>query len=81
MTMISKDINEDYAHAIKSKDLDINDFVLTENKNKPTSPEYAVTGSVTIKRKSTGIEKEYKSGHGTSWPVEFTDDLNRGVFG
>ena len=42
---------------------------------------YAVTGSVTVKRKITGTEKTYLAGHGSSWPAAFYEDLKQGVFG
>lgn len=71
---------EDYESAISGKGFNLNDFLITEETHKPQSAEYFVSGTITIKRKSTNIEKQYNSGHGSSWPAEFTDDLNQGKF-
>ncbi len=42
---------------------------------------HTITGTVTVRRKSTGVQKSYSAGHGSSWPVSFHDDLANDVFG
>jgi len=77
---MNNDEKEDFESAISSNNLDLNDFEATEEIHNPQSTEFSESGAITIKRKSTNIQKEYKSGHGSSWPAEFTDDLNQGKF-
>jgi hypothetical protein len=73
---------QDYFSAIKKLGFTQSDFELKE-KQFPTSggPIYVIKGSVTITRKSTGIERTYPAGHGSSWPASFHDDLTKGIFG
>jgi hypothetical protein len=42
---------------------------------------YPLQGHVTIVRKSTLKEREYRIGHGTAWTVAFEKDLKQGAFG
>lgn len=74
------DTKEDFESAIRSKGLDPSDFEVKEETKHEEGTIHAVTGSIKVIRKSNGIEKIYKSGHGTAWPIEFIDDLNSGFF-
>jgi hypothetical protein len=41
----------------------------------------AFRGTVTIKQRELGVQKPYNTGHGSSWVVEFENDLHAGFFG
>ncbi len=74
-------VTEDSIQAIERHGLDVDDFELTEQMDPRRGTDIQpITGQVTIRRKSTGVEKTYASGHGSSWPTEFDDDLSQGVF-
>lgn len=80
--MVADSEKEDFEQAIHGKGLDPADFELVESRDQPQGGgTYAITGTVTIKRKSTGAEKSYQAGHGSAWPAEFENDLTSGVFG
>ncbi len=80
--MIEASEREDYEQAIRDRRLEPSDFEVTESSQltagEGVRPEL---GTVTVKRKSTGAKRQYKSGHGTAWAVEFTNDLKNGHFG
>ena len=79
--MVSDSTREDFVGAIKRHGLDVDDFELTEQRDPPRGTDVQpFTGQVTIRRKSTGAEKTYASGHDSRWPAEFDDDLGEGVF-
>ena len=79
--MVSDSTREDFIEAIKHQGFDVDDFELTEQRDPPRGTDVQpFTGQVTIRRKSTRAEKTYASGHGSSWPTEFDDDLSQGVF-
>lgn len=80
--MILDSEKEDFEQAVRDNGFAVDDFELIEQQDLPSGGEiYAITGTVTIKRKSSGIEKTYRAGHGSTWPTEFSDDLNVGTFG
>lgn len=73
---------DDFWAAVKQYGFQEKDFELKQISD-PTrgSGLQAVTGSVTVRCKVSGIEKTYAAGHGSSWPAQFHDDLAHGVFG
>lgn len=80
--MVDASEREDFEQAIRAKGFELDDFELIEKRDPPGGGEiHAITGTVTIKRKSSGIERSYRAGHRSAWPAEFRDDLNNGVFG
>ena len=80
--MVGDSEREDFEQAIRDKGFDLDDFELIENRDPPRGGEvHAITGTLTIKRRSTGLERTYQAGYGSAWPAEFSDDLNNGVFG
>lgn len=82
MAIIGKSENDDFRKAINDLGLDPDDFSIQEEQDPVSASGVApVTGRVTVQRKSTGIERTYEAGHGTSWAASFEDDLRRGVFG
>jgi hypothetical protein len=38
-------------------------------------------GTVTVRCKTTGIERIYKLASGNSWPADFSNELHGGLFG
>ena len=80
--MIEPSEREDYEQAIRDRGLEPSDFEVTESPQLSSGERVTPdTGSVTVKRKSTGAELQYSSGHGTAWPIEFAIDLKNGRFG
>jgi hypothetical protein len=58
------------------------DFDLKEIEDKPTNIAiYAITGTVVVGRKSTGVSRQYSAGHATAWLLNFEADLHGHVFG
>jgi hypothetical protein len=80
--MVDESEREDFQQAIRNKGFEPDDFELTEKQDPPQGGGiYAIKGTVTIERKSTGARKSYQAGHGSAWPAEFEDDLESGAFG
>ena len=52
----------------------------TENPIPADGSIHPLSGSVTIKSTKSGVERVYTTGHGTSWVVEFDEDLRTNVF-
>jgi hypothetical protein len=57
------------------------DFEIIQHANPSPAFPSAVTGTVTLVRKSTRIAKTYGAGSSTSWLALFEKDLKQGVFG
>jgi hypothetical protein len=57
------------------------DFEIDQHADPSPAFPSAVTGTVTLVRKSTRISKTYEAAAGTSWLVLFEQDLKQGVFG
>jgi hypothetical protein len=58
------------------------DFSLKEIEDKPTTAGiYAITGTVTVERKSIGVSRQYSAGHATTWLADFEADLRGHVYG
>lgn len=74
------DLKEDFESVIRAKGLEPDDFDVTEVSKHEKGVNHTVTGSIIVKRLSNGIEKTYKSGHGSTWPTHFSDDLYSGLF-
>lgn len=82
MSLIDQSELDDFKQAIATSGLDADDFELIEHPHENRGAEiYAVTGEITIKRKSTGRQMSYNAGHGSTWPTDFGDDLSKGIFG
>ena len=57
------------------------DFEIDEREDPMQGEEVqAVTGSVTVTRKSDGRQKAYRAGYGSAWVADFSADLGRGFF-
>jgi hypothetical protein len=57
------------------------DFEIVQHADPSPAFPNAVTGKVTLARKSTRIAKTYEAGGGSSWLVLLEQDLKKGVFG
>jgi hypothetical protein len=75
---------EDFHSIIAKAGYSKNDFELFDKERPlPAAPAgslFLLTGTVVVKRRSTGVERRYPTG-GTSWLVEFEKDLRAGAFG
>jgi len=80
--MLGDDEVQDFYSSINRLGFEEDDFELSQT---PASVYggslHAIVGTVTVKRKSIGIKKDYSAGHGSSWPALFHDDLANGFFG
>jgi len=82
MTVIAPDEKADFVSILHRHQLTETDFILQETEMTDVVDEvYPIRGSVTIIRKSSLREREYQTGHGTAWTVEFEKDLTQGAFG
>ena len=72
---------EDFNNAILSKGLSPSGFEL-EHLKKPMQGGniQPIIGQVTVRRKSTDIQRTYKAGHMSHWVADFVDDFKRGIF-
>ncbi len=82
MSVIAPDEKANFVAILHRRRVDEADFLLQET----ATPEivddvYPIQGYVSVVRKSTLKEKEYRIGHGTEWTAEFEKDLKRGAFG
>ena len=73
---------EDYQSGFEGSGFSPDDFELRQQKAQPTGTFYdPLAGKVTVFCKVTRVAKIYDLSSGTSWPVEFLQDLHGGVFG
>ena len=80
--MISDSEIVDFNTAIADAGFDVDDFNLVAvDDGPPTIEQYVVTGTVTVRRISSGDITEYRVEPGLSWLTAFTDDLTAGKFG
>ncbi len=81
MSLIHDSEMEDFQATILKAGLSDDDFELTEQPDAPTAVQHFNTGKVTVTYTPTGIAREYRGGHLSTWTAEFYDDLNAGEFG
>jgi hypothetical protein len=74
---------EDFEAALKEHGRRVEEFDLSAMPSELDSLPgiSALRGSVMIQHRKTGVQKTYNTGHGTSWVVDFSDDLRAGFFG
>jgi len=76
MTIIHDSERQDFLTLISQMGYSQDDFELIEAENKPvTVGIYAITGTVTVRRKSRGISRQYNAGHGQAWLSDFNSEL------
>jgi len=82
MKLIEPDEKADFHTALHARHLAVDDFELHEiDTTDPKTDEiFALTGFVTVTRKSTGHKRQYPIGDGSHWVEEFRRDLQEGVF-
>ena len=69
--------------AIEQAELDPAEFALEERRTDHPLPggQNAVHKLVSVKRLTTGMQRQYAAGRGGGWPYEFERDLRCGVYG
>lgn len=82
MRLIEPEEMNDFRSVLRKFNLSAEDFDLneTDTTDPKTDEIVALTGSVTITRKSTAREKEYAIGDGSTWVSQFRRDVGRGIF-
>jgi len=82
MKLIEPDEKEDFQALLALHNLRRDDFELSEiDTTDPKTDEiFALTGTLTVLRKSTGKEKQYPIGDGSVWVTEFERDIAEGFF-
>jgi hypothetical protein len=82
MSVIAPDEKADFLAILARHRLDASDFLVQEaGESDVVDDVYPLQGHVTIVRRSTLKEREYRVGHGTAWVAAFEKDLNKGAFG
>ncbi len=72
----------DDAHAlVRDQGFSPVDFEIIQHADPSPAFPTAVTGTVTLIRKSNRIVKTYQAGNGSSWLIQFEHDLQGGAFG
>jgi hypothetical protein len=72
---------QDFNSAIKRAGYPKDEFEISEKEDpSPVGVVHAITGTVTVRNKRTGVERTYKAGHATAWVAEFEKDLQTGLF-
>jgi hypothetical protein len=82
MELIEPDEMTDFAAVLARYHLDTDDFGLSEiDTTDPQTDEiFALTGTLTVTQKSTGRQKQYPIGDGSTWVAEFQRDVIEGFF-
>ncbi|WP_250474819.1 hypothetical protein [Caballeronia sp. GAFFF1] len=82
MSVIAPDEKADFLAILARHRLDPSDFLVQEaGESDVVDDVYPLRGHVSIVRRSTLKEREYRIGHGTAWVTAFEKDLNKGAFG
>lgn len=82
MELIEPDERRDFEAVLARHNLAANDFEFSEiDTTDPKTDEiFALAGTLTVTRKSTGRKKQYPIGDGSIWVAEFQRDLLNGDF-
>jgi len=82
MKLIESDEMQQVVAILKGWKWSLDDFELSEmDVTDPVSDELApVRGTVNIRRKANGAERQYLTGDGSVWVLAFQRDLLRGYF-
>ena len=79
--MISHGEMQDFNATITAVGFNPDDFNAIAVEDEPQTVEFAIIGTVTVTRNSTGAAMTYRAGHGSSWVVDFELGLKTGQFG
>jgi len=72
----------DDAHAlVRDQGFSPVDFEIIQHADPSPAFPSAVTGKVTLIRKSNRMAKTYEAGNSSSWLIQFEQDLQQGAFG
>ena len=79
--MTSKSELQDLKWCIVEAELNVDDFMLTEQLD-PDGPKEGCfpTGTVTVTYTPTGVARSYDAGGGSTWSAKFERDLNLNIF-
>jgi len=81
MSILAEDEIRDYEKTIISLGRKTEEFKLIQSTDPiPPATVYPITGNVIIKHNKSNKSITYKAGHGSSWIVDFENDLKRGFF-
>ncbi|WP_211462022.1 transcriptional regulator [Collimonas silvisoli] len=82
MKLIEPDEKSQFHAILSAQHLAADDFELHEvDTTDPKTDEiFALSGFVTVSRKSTSRQQQYPIGDGSIWVAEFERDLSQGVF-
>lgn len=82
MALLGESERQDFWATVVGAGYSKEDFNLKEIEDKPTNVGiYAITGTVIVGRKSTGVSRQYSAGHATAWLAAFEAELRGHVFG
>lgn len=82
MALLQESERQDFWAIVAGAGISKEDFDLKEVEDKPTSTGiYATSGTVFVRRKSTGVSRQYSAGHATAWLADFEAELRGHVFG
>lgn len=74
---MDKSEDQDFNAALQRYGYNPNDFKIVETDTTQWKPNEIVpiTGTITITHKATSTSKEYRTGMGSTWLIEFENDL------
>ena len=82
MAFLDESVRQDFWTTIRDAGFSKEDFELGEIEDIPTKAGlFTITGTVSVKRKSTGMSRQYSAGHLTPWLESLDADLRGHVFG
>jgi hypothetical protein len=82
MALLDENEKQDFWAVVVNAGFSKEDFNLKEIEDKPKNIGiYAITGTVSVGRASTGVSRQYSAGHATAWLVDFEAELRGHVFG
>ena len=81
LSLLGQDEIDDAHAEIRRLGYKEGDFTFTRTLDKHLGTSVApVVADMVVMNTANGREKAYAAGHGSSWPVEFCDDLRAGYF-
>ncbi len=82
MYLITDSEMDDFDAVILKAGFDVDDFHVVDLEDEPTAKEqHPITGTVTVRRISTGHAITYRAGHGSTWVADFLAGFYAGEYG
>lgn len=79
-----KEIEKECLDLLRNHGFSENDFLIhyTDRATEPDSMngQSIIRGEIAVKKKSTGEQQRYPTGTGSTWPLDFENDLSNGFF-